>query len=122
MSNTYDLFQGSDLEVAQLIQRRRLQLVVHSYLYYVMNENIVSDSQWSKWAQELVKLQADHPNIARQVIYWKEFEGFDGSTGFDLTYIKDDAIKIRAEQLLAQKGKVDGLARKTKSRSNRKCP
>lgn len=73
-------------KIAAKIQQRRLQMLVHSYLYYDLNENIVSDAKWSEWAMELVKLQKDNPEIASQVIYAEEFEDFDGSSGFDLPY------------------------------------
>ena len=43
--------------IKELIKRRRLQLLIHSYIYYELNDNIVSDATWSKWAMELVKLQ-----------------------------------------------------------------
>lgn len=73
-------------EIRSLILRRRLQLLVHSYIYYDLNENLISDDTWSRWARELVQLQAKYPNIARRVDYHEGFIGFDGSTGFDLPY------------------------------------
>lgn len=73
-------------EVRSLILRRRLQLLVHSYIYYDLNQNLVSDDTWSSWARELVELQEKYPNIARRVDYHEGFIGFDGSTGFDLPY------------------------------------
>ena len=40
MINTYDIYTGKDLEIAELIQQRRLQILVHSRIYYELNQNI----------------------------------------------------------------------------------
>lgn len=71
-------------EIAELINRRRRQVLVHSIIYYNMDDNIVSDSQWSKWAVELAELQNKYPNIAKTCWYADEFDGFEGSSGYDL--------------------------------------
>ena len=91
----------NDAVFAKILQRRR-QILVHSYIYYEMDDSIVSDAQWSQWAKELVWLSQEFPDIAKEVPYSKEFEGFDASTGFDFKY--DDGIKNRAAQLIAHKG------------------
>ena len=53
MQNTYDLFSGNELQVAEKIQQRRLQLLIHSCIYYEFNQNLISDKQWDEWAKEL---------------------------------------------------------------------
>ena len=45
MQNTYDLFSGNELQVAEKIQQRRLQLLIHSCIYYEFNQNLISDKQ-----------------------------------------------------------------------------
>ena len=87
-------------EIRSLILRRRLQILVHSCIYYVFDENIISDSQWSKWAKELVKLQKEYPQIANRVDYSKEFNGFDASTGYHLP-IRNIEIMNKAQELLS---------------------
>ena len=86
-------------EVRSLILRRRLQVLVHSCIYYVFNENIVSDSTWSEWARELAQLQKDYPKIADRVDYAKEFKGFDASTGYHLP-TRNIEIMNKAQDLL----------------------
>ena len=54
-------------QIAELIQRRRLQLLVHSCIYYAYNENLITDDTWAEWALELEKLQAQYPDIANKV-------------------------------------------------------
>lgn len=86
-------------EVRTLILRRRLQVLVHSCLYYVFNENLISDSTWSAWARELVELQRKYPSIAARVDYAKEFQDFDASTGFHLP-TRNFEIMAKAQYLL----------------------
>ena len=86
-------------EVRSLILRRRLQVLVHSCIYYELNENIVADSTWSAWAEELTELQKKYPKIADRVDYAKEFKGFDGSTGFHLP-TRNPEIMAKARYLL----------------------
>ncbi len=107
---TYYLSQaGAEAdEVRTLILRRRLQILVHSCIYYELNGNLISDSTWSTWAEELVKLQEQYPQIAERVDYAKEFKNFDGSTGFYLP-TKNAEILSKARYLLKlQKEDKDG--------------
>lgn len=99
-----NLYDNQHDQVKAKIEQRRRQILVHSYIYYEMDDNIVSDAQWSRWAKELVYLQQEFPDIAKECIYHKNFEGFDGSTGFDFEY--DSKIKNRAALLVAHKGGV----------------
>ncbi|MBP2704358.1 hypothetical protein JOL79_11095 [Microbispora sp. RL4-1S] len=71
--------------VAELINRRRRQVLVHSILYYDMDSPLVTDAVFDQWARQLAQLQADHPVISGKVAYrWREFADFDGSTGYHL--------------------------------------
>lgn len=86
-------------EIRSLILRRRLQLLVHSHIYYDLNYNLVTDETWGRWAQELVKLQREYPLIADRVDYSEAFKDFDGSTGFDLPY-RQPEIMSKAKWLV----------------------
>lgn len=77
------------------IRQRRSQMLIHSYIYYDFDDNIVDDHTWQKWANELVELQKQEKNIG---FYDKEFKGWNGSSGFDLP--KDDWIREMAWKLL----------------------
>lgn len=103
MAHPYEIFDGEALKIAEKIQQRRYQMLVHSFIYYEMNENIISDSQWSKWAMELVELQSKYPDIADKVIYAKDFDNWDGSSGAFLTYSNKPNIVITANRLVAGK-------------------
>lgn len=71
-------------DIADLILRRRRQLLVHSIIYYKYGDSIVSDEQWKDWALELEQLQRDYPDIAAQVEMADDFKNFDHSTGYNL--------------------------------------
>jgi hypothetical protein len=72
--------------IEELINRRRRQILVHSFLYYKLNQSIISDHTFDKWCAELVELQEKYPEIADKCVYAEEFKGFDGSSGFDLPF------------------------------------
>lgn len=109
MSNThalYEIFTGKELKVAELIQRRRLQMLVHSCIYYKMDQNIISDAQWSRWGTELADLQNKYPEISQQVRWAEAFEDWDGSSGAFLP-LDDPWVVNKAQQLLHHQENTD---------------
>lgn len=80
--------------IAEKIKQRRRQMLVHSYLYYQLGTSIIDDFTFDRWARELVKLQADFPDIAATVEYHKDFIDFDGSSGFDLPFALPDIQRV----------------------------
>lgn len=93
------LKEDDNLLIFEKIQQRRLQILVHSCIYYAMDTNIVSDMKWQEWANELADLQNKYPEIASTVLYADAFKGFNGATGFDLPYLDEDTVR-RAQRLL----------------------
>ena len=90
-------FTKEELPIAEFIQKRRLQILVHSYIYYEMDYNIISDKQYDEWSKELVIFQNKNPEIASRICYPFSFADFDGTTGFNLP--KDAWVKKKAMQL-----------------------
>ena len=86
--------QNKEECIKALILRRRLQVWVHSMIYYNLNANIVSDAVWSRWAEDLECLQTMYPELASQVEYAEVFEDFDHSTGANLP---DDNEQINSK-------------------------
>lgn len=84
----------TDGHVKELIQRLRLQLLVHSFIYHAYNESLVTGDKWAKWALELEQLQKDYPELSAEVRWADAFKNFDHSTGYDLPY---DQPGIRAK-------------------------
>ena len=98
---------GDDMdenEVAELIIRRRRQLLVHSIAYYKYDYSIIDDHMWSKFARELVDLQKQYPELAAKLIFAEEFSKFDGSTGFNLP-LDDEWGNRKAKELIKHKEK-----------------
>lgn len=71
-------------QIKELIKRKRRQLMLHSFGYYRLNENIIDDHTFDKWCMELVELQKQYPELAAQVEYHDGFVDFDGSSGYNL--------------------------------------
>lgn len=86
-------------DIVELIHRRREQMLVHSYIYYKLNDNIIDDATWSKWAMELQELQNTYPEISKQVDDYELFESWDGSTGAFLKF--STRVKNKAKYLLS---------------------
>lgn len=89
----------TDNQIAELIKRRRLQVLVHSCIYYEFNESIVDDATWTKWAVELEQLQAAYSDIAMQVEWAAEFDEFNHSTGYNLP-LQNKWVICKAIQLM----------------------
>ena len=87
-------------DIKSLITQRRYQVLIHSIIYYKMDDNIVSDDTWAKWALELEQLQNEYPDIASQCPYAEAFKEFDHSTGMNLP-LDDPWAGGKAKQLLA---------------------
>ena len=100
MNRLYEIYSGEELKIAELIQRRRLQLLIHSCLYYNMDTNIVSDKKWDEWARELVKLQKDYPELSNNVCWSEAFADWDASSGAFLPL--DDPWVIRIAKRFVQ--------------------
>ena len=91
-------------KIAAKIKQRRRQMLVHSYIYYELNQNIVSDHKWSEWAKELEQLQKDYPEESRAVEEYEQFKDWNGSSGAFLKF--GENIKTVAKILLENQSKV----------------
>ena len=74
-------------------------ILVHSYIYYEMDESIVPDKVFDSTAKQLVQMQYDFPEDAEESDYGYVFGDFDGSTGFDLFYRLKKRDKERIVQI-----------------------
>lgn len=88
-----------DFDICSLIRRRRRQILLHSYLYYELNENLIPDSTFDKWMYELVELQKTYPEESEAAEFYEEFKDFKGASGSNLPY-KDPQIMDEAHRLL----------------------
>lgn len=85
--------------ILEKMNQRQRQILVHSFLYYELGTTTIPDSRFNNFAQELKILQNQYPKIASKTVYAEDFEGFEGSTGYDLDYRKPE-IMSKAYKLL----------------------
>ena len=85
--------------ISELIMQRRRQVWIHSIIYYELNDNVVSDIQWAKWANQLVELQRKYPGLSKSLPHYDIFKDFDPSTGYDLP-LRDPGMMAKAIWLL----------------------
>lgn len=71
-----------DPRAVYLIAKRRRQMLIHSFIYYELNDNIITDELWTRWAQQLARVQNKYGK--RIGFFDKLFADWDGSTGHHL--------------------------------------
>ena len=99
MALPIDTTSEESQKLKEKIKQRRTQMLVHSCIYYEMDKNIVDDSTWQKWADELRDLQKDNPLLCTIDFYDEAFARWDGSTGHHLP-LKDRWVYDRATLLI----------------------
>lgn len=72
----------TDQEKIQLLQR---SILVNSYCYYELDENLLSDYQYDMNTRQLLELRRSSPEAFKKSRYYKYFNNFESGTGFDLT-------------------------------------
>lgn len=95
-----DLTDLSKEDIQAFIKRRRKQVIAHSCIYYELNESVISDDTWQKWANELAAIQDQFPEYHKVGFYDKEFLNWDGTSGAFLP-LKDEWVYNEACWLLA---------------------
>lgn len=73
----------TDKEKIQLLQR---SILVNSYAYYELNENILTDFQYDANTRQLLELKQANPEAYQKSRYHRYFDNFESGTGFDLMY------------------------------------
>lgn len=76
------LYWSNTTKISHL-QRR---IIVHSLIYYEMNNSVITDKQFDAMCQQLVDLQnvVEHKEF-RETTYYYAMHDFDGSTGFHIS-------------------------------------
>lgn len=72
----------TDKQKIQLLQR---SILVNSYAYYELNENILPDYKYDANTRQLLELKDSAPEAYKKSRYRKYFDDFESGTGFDLT-------------------------------------
>ena len=94
-----DTFPNPEDPTAELIKRRRLQMLIHSCLYYELNTELISDAQFDAWALALAELLSKHSNVYSDR-FDQYFEDWTGDTGMHFNH-RDPWVLNKAEYLVA---------------------
>ena len=83
--NTFGL---STLDYMSWLQRF---VIVHSVIYYELNDNAISDQVYDAKSKELVEFKNRYPELWKETEYYKQFgDDYNGSTGFTLFHDLDE--------------------------------
>jgi hypothetical protein len=94
--NTDDL--DPDVE---LIHRRRRQILLHSIVYYVYNDNLIPDYRFDNWCNQLAELQVEKPECAANVWYMQvPYSGFIGTASCHALPLDDPDMLRKAQKLM----------------------
>lgn len=99
----------SDATKVGFLQR---YIIIHSIIYYELDENVISDKEFDNAARQLVKMQKQmgHRKL-KDTMYYYCMHDFDGSSGFDLygrliPFDKKYLMQIAQNVLRCKKGLV----------------
>ena len=88
-------------EIYDLIKRRRFQIWVNSYIYYRLNDNLVSNQTFDNCSDELRELQAKYPDISQEVELYEIFKDYEmSSDSAALPFDNNPGLHSRAVHLL----------------------
>ncbi len=82
-------------------------MLIHSCIYYEMNDNVVSDDTWQEWANELESIQKQYPQHCKIDFFDFEFRDWDGTTGNHLPY-RDPWVYAKAKYIVELNQKYKG--------------
>lgn len=88
----------SNLSTQEYIDFLQRFILVHSYIYYELNNNVISDKLYDEKSKELVKYKTEYPDLWLKSMYYEQFkDDYNGATGFTLFYDldKSEQDKIR---------------------------
>ena len=95
------LFDDSVNEtLREKIKQLRSVMLINSCIYYELNDNIISDHSWQEQADELAELQNKHPEHCTINWFDNEFEGWDGTSGYNLP-LRHPWVYGKAKQILS---------------------
>jgi len=80
--------------ILEKINQREYQILVHSFLYYKLDKNIIDDSKFDFFMYDLVELMKNHENEFLKSVFYSEFKSFEGGTGADLRYDTEQIKRI----------------------------
>lgn len=84
----------SKLSTQEYIDFLQRFIILHSYIYYELNSNLISDKQYDEKARELTDYKNRYPELWKQSMYHMQFgDDYNGATGFTLYHDLDEHQK-----------------------------
>ena len=77
-------FKNPYITIKQKIELLQRWILVHSYLYYELNDNVVDDKTYDNNAQQLMRYKKKYKADYNNSRYYSIFYDYDGSTGMHL--------------------------------------
>ena len=69
-------------------------IIIHSYIYYELDNNVISDKEYDAKSKELVKYKNEYPDLWKNSMYYEQFgDDYNGATGFTLYHSLNDHQK-----------------------------
>lgn len=100
-------FDTRGLSPQEYINWLQRYIIVHSYIYYERNNNVISDQKYDEKAKELTAMKKRYPDLWRKSEYYKQFgDDYNGSTGFTLFHgltEKQQQIIISISNMITRK-------------------
>lgn len=60
-------------------------IIVHSFIYYETDREVITDREYDIACKHLVELKEQHPELWKNSTYYKQFgDDYNGCTGFTL--------------------------------------
>lgn len=97
----------SNLTTQEYIDFLQRFIILHSYIYYELNGNVISDKDYDARAKELVKYKNEYPDLWKSSEYYKQFgDDYSGATGFTLYHDLDEKQKMLIRSIAALRHRV----------------
>ena len=75
----------SNLTTQDYIDFLQRFILVHSYMYYELDNSVISDKVYDAKSKELTKYKNDYPELWKTSEYYPQFrDDYNGATGFTL--------------------------------------
>jgi hypothetical protein len=112
LSKTMELAKLGVEESEERILMRRLWLsiLIHSCIYYELDDSLISDEVWNLMAHELVKLRDENPGIVKSMKFPDELRKFTPATGHDLP-LRDPWVLSISQDLIRTRDRMKNTIR-----------
>ena len=69
-------------------------ILVHSYIYYELDDNRISDKEYDAKSAELTRYRHEYPELWKTSEYYEQFgDEYNGATGYNLYHDLNDHQK-----------------------------